>query len=150
SARNTRMRIMLEKEAFAALHERWLRVGYPFAQLVPSLGTALGSSGDRPSALAELMGIIVNDGRRIGLRRLGSLQFAEGTPGPTRCEPALLEQVQLLPPPVVAALRGALSAAVLDGTARRLQRVFTDADGMPLLVGAKTGSRDTRIHTVFR
>src|SRR5690606_13954014 len=112
SARNTRMRIMLEKEAFAALHERWRRVGYPFAQLVPSLGTALGSSGDRPSALAELMGIILNDGRRIGLRRLGSLHFAEGTHWETRFESAPLEQEQVLLPAVAAALRGALSAVV--------------------------------------
>lgn len=150
SARNTRMRIMLEKEAFAALHERWRRVGYPFAQLVPSLGTALGSSGDRPSALAELMGIILNDGRRIGVRRLGSLHFAEGTPWETRFEPAPLEQEQVLHPAVAAALRGALSAVVLDGTGRRLQGVFTDAEGQPLVVGGKTGTGDNRIHTVTR
>jgi hypothetical protein len=31
---------------------------------VPSYATAIGSSADRPLALAELMGIIVNDGQR--------------------------------------------------------------------------------------
>ena len=42
-------------------HQRWQKVGYPFDHLVPSLATALGSSGDRPAALSELMGIILND-----------------------------------------------------------------------------------------
>ena len=37
-------------------------LGYPFGALVPSYATAIGVSGDRPAALAELMGIIVNGG----------------------------------------------------------------------------------------
>src|SRR5690606_3369446 len=56
SARDSRIRIMLEVEAFTDIHRRWQRLGYPFEHLVPSLATALGSSGDRPAALAELMG----------------------------------------------------------------------------------------------
>ena len=40
-------------------------MGYPFSHLVPSLGTVLGASGDRPDALADLMGIILNDGLKL-------------------------------------------------------------------------------------
>jgi hypothetical protein len=49
-------------EAFVEIHTAWKRVGYPFGYLVPSFATAIGSSADRPAALAELVGIILNDG----------------------------------------------------------------------------------------
>ena len=150
SARNTRIRIMLEREAFAALHQRWQRLGYPFPYLVPSLGTALGSSGDRPSALAELMGIIQNDGKRMGVQRLVSLHFAADTPWETRLEHEPQAEEQVLHPEVAAALREVLSLVVLDGTGRRLQGVFTDAEGEPLEIGGKTGTGDNRIYTVTR
>ncbi len=65
NARDKRIRILLEVEAFLDLHQQWKKLGYPFDHLVPSYATALGSSGDRPAALAELMGIIVNDGVRM-------------------------------------------------------------------------------------
>lgn len=48
SARDSRIRTMLEIEAFLDIHQRWQKVGYPFDHLVPSLATAIGSSGDRP------------------------------------------------------------------------------------------------------
>ena len=62
----------------------WRRLGYPFDSLTPSYATALGASGDRPAALAELMGIIVNRGMRLPVERVGALQFARGTPYETR------------------------------------------------------------------
>src|SRR3546814_18184608 len=58
----------------------WQRLGYPFERLVPSYATSIGSSGDRPAALAELMGIIANDGMRLPTSRFERLRFAEGTP----------------------------------------------------------------------
>ncbi len=61
---------MLEIEAFLDIHQRWQKVGYPFDHLVPSLATAIGSSGDRPAALAELIGTILNDG--VACRPCGS------------------------------------------------------------------------------
>src|SRR5690606_36041321 len=147
-ARNVRIRSMLEREAFDDLHQRWQRVGYPFPHLVPSLGTALGSSGDWPSALAELMGIILNDGKRQPVRRINNLHFAAATPWETRFEPLSVEARQVLQPEVAAALRNALSAVVLDGTGRRLQGVFITAAGEPLAVGGKTGTGDNRSHTM--
>ncbi|VFT35579.1 glycosyl transferase family 51 [Pseudomonas aeruginosa] len=56
NARDKRIRILLEVEAFLDLHQQWKKLGYPFDHLVPSYATALGSSGDRPAALAELDG----------------------------------------------------------------------------------------------
>ncbi|EPN70589.1 hypothetical protein A234_23635, partial [Pseudomonas syringae pv. actinidiae ICMP 19101] len=47
-ARDSRVRTMMEVEAFLDIEQRWQRVGYPFDHLVPSLATAIGSSGDRP------------------------------------------------------------------------------------------------------
>ncbi len=55
----------------------------PFEHLVPSLATALGSSGDRPAALAELMGIIQNDGLRLPTRAHRHVSTSPSTP-PTR------------------------------------------------------------------
>ena len=87
NARDKRIRILLEVEAFLDLHQQWKKLGYPFDHLVPSYATALGSSGDRPAALAELMGIIVNDGVRMPTLRLEHLDFALGTPYETRFAP---------------------------------------------------------------
>ena len=43
SARDIRVRTMLEIEAFSDIHQRWQQLGYPFDHLVPSLATAIGS-----------------------------------------------------------------------------------------------------------
>ena len=71
---------LLEIEAFQELHRQWQRLGYPVASLTPSLATAIGSSGDRPAALAELMGTIVQGGVRYPSRLVTGLHFAAGTP----------------------------------------------------------------------
>ena len=75
-----RIRQMLELEAFLEIGRAWQRLGYPFESLTPSYASALGASGDRPAALAELMGIIVNKGMRLPIRKLQSLEFAQATP----------------------------------------------------------------------
>ena len=54
-AQDTRIGIMLEEDAFVHIQKRWARLGYPFDHLVPSYATAIGSSADRPGALAELL-----------------------------------------------------------------------------------------------
>ncbi|MGV3639272.1 MAG: hypothetical protein ACO1NZ_02060, partial [Adhaeribacter sp.] len=110
--------------------------------------TALGSSGDRPAALAELMGIILNKGLRQQKVRISRLHFAANTPYETvlRVPPVAGEQV--LAPEVAAAVREALSGVVDQGTARRLQGGFVLADGSPLRVGGKTGTGDNRLVAV--
>ncbi|WP_460427187.1 transglycosylase domain-containing protein [Azotobacter armeniacus] len=150
SARDSRIRTMVEVEAFLDIHQRWQRLGYPFPHLVPSLATALGSSGDRPAALAELIGIILNDGVRLPVVRIDSLEFAVDTPYETRLGLAPDRAHRVLAPEVAAALRGALAQVVENGTARRLQGSFRQADGTPLTVGGKTGTGDNRIQRVAR
>ncbi|MFP4138717.1 MAG: transglycosylase domain-containing protein [Halomonas sp.] len=147
-ARDSRIRTMLEVEAFLELHHRWERLGYPFDHLVPSLATALGSSGDRPAALAELVGIILNDGIRLPTRRLDSLHFAADTPYETRFVADGSRAQRVMAPEVAATLRRALSGVVEGGTARRLQGTFLLEDGTALALGGKTGTGDNRFETV--
>lgn len=60
SAQDKRLRELVELDAFAEVHRSWQRLGYPFESLTPSYASAIGASGDRPAALAELMGIIAD------------------------------------------------------------------------------------------
>jgi membrane peptidoglycan carboxypeptidase len=86
NARDSRGRTVLEIDAFSDIHRRWKNMEYPFDHLVPSLATALGSSGDRPAALVELIGIIINDGKRIPTYRFTKVEFARDTPYETIVE----------------------------------------------------------------
>lgn len=147
SARDSRIRIMLEVEAFLDIHRRWQNLGYPFAHLVPSLATAIGSSGDRPAALAELVGIIQNDGIRQPTARIDSLHFAADTPYDTLLVRNHNAGKRVMASEVAAALRSALADVVEAGTARRLLGSFTQANGQSLKVGGKTGTGDNRVET---
>ncbi|OYU07925.1 MAG: glycosyl transferase family 51 [Pseudomonas sp. PGPPP1] len=148
SARDSRIRTMLEIEAFLDIHQRWQAVGYPFDHLVPSLATAIGSSGDRPAALAELMGIILNDGVRPRVLRIDTLHFAADTPYETRVVNDPAPGKRVMPIEVAQALRGALSQVVDAGTAKRVAGSFKLADGTPLAMGGKTGTGDNRIEAI--
>ena len=148
SARDSRIRTMLEIEAFLDIHQRWQQVGYPFDHLVPSLATALGSSGDRPAALSELMGIILNDGVRLPVLRIDTLHFAANTPYETRLTNDPDKGMRVMPSEVATALREALSQVVDAGTARRVSGSFTLDNGTPLAMGGKTGTGDNRIESM--
>lgn len=145
SAQDSRIYTLLEVEAFLDIHSRWARLGYPFGQLVPSLATALGSSGDRPAALAELMGIIVNDGVRAPSRHINGLSLAGDTPWATAMALTSAQGERVMAPEVAAALRKALSEVVERGTARRLSGSFTGSQGEDLSPGGKTGTGDNRV-----
>jgi membrane peptidoglycan carboxypeptidase len=147
-ARDSRIRTMLEIEAFLDIHQRWQKVGYPFDHLVPSLATAIGSSGDRPAALAELIGTILNDGVRMPTLRIDSLHFAADTPYETRLINNPMVGKRVMPSEVAAAMREALSQVVDAGTAKRLAGSFKLADGSPLPMGGKTGTGDNRIEAI--
>jgi len=148
SARDSRIRTMLEIEAFLDIHQRWQAVGYPFDHLVPSLATAIGSSGDKPAALAELVGTILNDGVRQPTLRIDSLHFAADTPYETRLINDPNRGKRVMPSEVASALRGALSQVVDAGTAKRVSGSFKLADGTPLAMGGKTGTGDNRIEAI--
>ena len=143
-AQDIRIRSLLEVEAFEALHKDWKRLGYPFETLTPSYATAIGSSGDRPAALAELMGIIVNDGVRLPVVSLQKLHFAVGTPYETHFRPRPPQAEVLFPREVAQTLRKALGLVVERGTAVRLAGAIKYADGTPVPMGGKTGTGDHR------
>ncbi|HTT78171.1 MAG TPA: transglycosylase domain-containing protein [Stellaceae bacterium] len=140
---DVRIRILLEEDAFDKIVNNWRAVGYPFAHLVPSLGTALGASGDRPDALAKLMGIILNNGVRKPTVTIQHLQFAAGTPYETDLSPTGKPE-RVMPLAVAETVQRALLGVVADGTASRLRGAYTMPDGAPLLVGGKTGTGDNR------
>jgi membrane peptidoglycan carboxypeptidase len=149
-AQNRRIRTMLEREAFRRIHAQWQRTGYPFPSLVPSLATALGTSADRPTALAELMGIIASDGVRVPLRRIDSMRFAADTPYETLVAPAPASSEHVLRPGVWAVVRRGLGSTVEGGTASRARGALLHADGSPATVGGKTGTGDHRFKVMAR
>ncbi|MBL8224108.1 MAG: penicillin-binding protein [Chromatiales bacterium] len=150
AAQDRRIRTLVELQAYMEIHRGWQRLGYPFGYLTPSYGTALGSSADRPAALAELVGILLNDGLRLPTLRIDSLHFAADTPYETRFVASPASGERVLPAEVAAAARGMLASVVERGTGQRLRGVFTDADGRPLTTGGKTGTGDHRFQTYGR
>ncbi|MGE3496753.1 MAG: transglycosylase domain-containing protein [Candidatus Binatia bacterium] len=149
-AQHTRLRIATERDAFERMTPYWQRFGFPFDHLVPSLATAIGSSADRPAALADLMGIIVNDGVRLPMLRVTRLNWAAGTPYETELVPRTDLGVQVMQPEVARALRGVLADVVTAGTAARLAGAFKGAGGKAVSAGGKTGSGDNRFKTFGR
>ena len=147
NAQDKRIKGLLEVEAFLAIHRGWQRLGYPFPSLVPSYATALGSSGDRPTALAELMGIIQNGGDRLPTERVESLHFAESTPYEAHVQRRDREPLRVMRPEVAEVARRALIGVVEKGTAKRVFKAFERADGEVLTVGGKTGTGDNRRDT---
>jgi membrane peptidoglycan carboxypeptidase len=149
-AQDLRLRIRMEKEAFARMVPYWQRLGFPFKTMVPSYATAIGNSSDRPVALAELIGILVNDGARRPNTELSNIHFARGTPYETVFERKAEPGEQVLAPEVARAVKKAMAAVVESGTARRLSGVFKLSDGKLITVGGKTGSGDNRVETFNR
>jgi cell division protein FtsI/penicillin-binding protein 2 len=147
-AQNLRIRTELERRAFIGIHKAWKRLGFPFEALVPSLATAIGSSGDRPQALAELVGIIQNGGRRVPFLRVDALHFAEATPYETHFEPRGGQGEQVMQPEVATTLRKLMHSVVEGGTARRVNGVLKMEDGHSIEIGGKTGSGDNRYERV--
>ncbi len=142
---NVRISILLEQDAFHRIWEDWRHQGYPFDHLVPSLGTAIGASGDKPDALAKLVGIILNNGVLQTSVNLDRLDFATGTPFETDFISQPVPQ-QVLNPAVVQTLRRALLGVVQNGTAGAVAGAYKAPDGAVMQIGGKTGSGDNRYH----
>ncbi len=149
-AQDHRIRTLLERDAFMQIHYEWGRLGYPFSFLVPSYATAIGASADRPASLAELIGILLNDGVRYPTFRLKRLRFAEGTPYETVAVAKPSQGERVLEPEVAATVRQALVDTVESGTAKRAYAVFTDLNKQVIPVGGKTGTGDHRHKTFAR
>lgn len=143
-AQDQRIRALLEVEAFTEILRGWQRVGYPFENIVPSLGSSIGSSGDRPAALNELVGIVLNGGIRYPTYRVEELHFARGTPYETLMAREGVEGERVMAPAVATVLREAMIDVVEEGTARRARGAVRAPDGTVLPIGGKTGTGDNR------
>jgi membrane peptidoglycan carboxypeptidase len=144
NAQDVRIRSILKMEAFSGILQSWKRLGYPFDNIVPSLGTSIGSSGDRPAALAELIGIILNGGVRLPVFRIERLQFAKGTPYEVNLERRPQEGIRILSAEVAEVAREALRQVVETGTGRRIRGALIDGTGAVVSIGGKTGTGDNR------
>jgi len=144
---DVRIRGLIEEEAFDHLLQDWKRQGYPFGRLVPSLATAIGSSGDRPNALATLMGIILNDGVKQPTTDLERVHFAAGTPYDTEMAYRPEAPERVMSEQVAATLRRALTGVVGTGTATMVRGTYVRSDGTPLPIGGKTGTGDNRFES---
>jgi membrane peptidoglycan carboxypeptidase len=146
-AQDRAIRITLERDAFQPILASWRRVGYPYGDIVPSLGTAIGSSGDRPGALAELVGIIVNGGERRPPVRIEQVVLGADSPFEVTLRRKVAPIDAVLRPEVAAAVRAALSDVVANGTAAVLKTAVPDGQ---LALGGKTGTGDNVVRTVGR
>ncbi len=147
TVQNNNLLIQFEKEAFQRMTPYWQRMGFPFRRIVPSLATALGSSGDRPSALAELMGIILNNGTQRDNYSVEMLHMGQATPYETVFQITPSSGKRIMHPVVTKALQKILQLAVEAGTAVRARNTISGFDGSNIPVGGKTGSGDNRWET---
>ena len=147
SQQNVRIREITEEDAFGLLLQDWKQQGYPFGHLVPSLATAIGSSGDRPDALATLMGIILNDGVRQPAVDLEHVLLAADTPFETEMIYRPEAPTRVMSAEVAATLRRALTGVVDTGTAVRAPASSLGPDGKSLPIGGKTGTGDNRFES---
>ncbi|MGR9107178.1 MAG: transglycosylase domain-containing protein [Gammaproteobacteria bacterium] len=145
AAQKRHLRIKIERDAFARMTKYWKKLGYPFEQLVPSYATAIGSSSDRPAALAELMSILVNNGVRQPEVIIRRMEMGKATPYQTDFRRIELPGERILAPIVAKKARALLALVVEQGTARRVSGVYKYSDGAPIPVGGKTGSGDNRV-----
>ena len=141
-----------EADAFREIHRSWQRLGYPFASLAASYAIAIGSAADRPDQLAELAGIVLNDGIRYPVRRVEELHYAAGTPYETRLRLSPRSGERVLSSEIAAVVRSAMVAVVAEGrgTAQRAYGAVRAVDGSPLAIGAKTGTGNNRFRVVAR
>ena len=144
SAQDMRIRILLEMGAFLDIHRAWQRLGYPFDALVPSYATAIGSSADRPAALAELIGILVNNGYRRPMVRIEEIEAAASTPYEVSFSRRSQIGDKVLSTEITGFIRALLFDVVKKGTAIRGSRSFVRKDGTEIPLGGKTGTGDHR------
>jgi membrane peptidoglycan carboxypeptidase len=147
-AEDLRIRILLEEEAFQEIWRAWTRLGYPFERLVPSYATAIGVSGDTPGALAELMGVIVNQGMRYPHTAIQQLVFAENTPMETVLARQSRGGERVLSTEIASLVHEELLKVVEKGTARRACCGVPTGNGRVVPLGGKTGTGDNRVKTM--
>lgn len=146
ATQNRRIRHMIELRAYDEIGKSWRALGYPFDSITPSYGAAIGASGDRPAALAQLIGLVASDGEKLPTHSFESLDFARGTPYETRFVHAEAKPQPLVSPEITQVVRELLTSVVDGGTAKRLADGMTFPDGHALPVYGKTGTGDQRFN----
>ncbi|RDK00352.1 transglycosylase domain-containing protein [Paraburkholderia lacunae] len=146
ATQDRRIKRIVEQRAFDAIGKSWQALGYPFATLTPSYAAAIGASGDRPAALAQLIGVIANGGNKVPTESLTQLDFAKDTPYETHFKRAAVAPQQQLSPEITGVVRGLLRDVVTGGTARRLAQGMTFPNGQTFEVYGKTGTGDQRFN----
>lgn len=146
-AQDRRIRTILEMDAFAEIHVSWQRLRYPFKTLVPSYATALGSSGDSPRALSDLLGIVLGNGIRARTIMIDEWRFGADTAYDTTLTLAPVPGTRVLSPDIAALVRRDMIRVVERGSGRRAAGGVQLADGRILDVGGKTGTGDNRFRT---
>ena len=146
ATQDRRIRRMVEQHAYDAIGRSWQALGYPFSHLTPSYAAAIGASGDRPAALAQLMGVIANKGNQAPTQSLTELEFAKGTPYETRFVRATPQPTEAISPEIARVAQTLLRDVVAGGTARRLAGGITFPNGKTLEVYGKTGTGDQRLN----
>jgi cell division protein FtsI/penicillin-binding protein 2 len=114
---------------------------------VPSYATTIGVSGDTPAALADLMGILVNNGVRNPGVKIERLHFGESTPTETVMARQTAASQQVIAPEIAALVRKQLIGVVENGTGRRAHGGIVMPDGRIIPVGGKTGTGDNRLES---
>lgn len=150
ATQDRRIKRMVELRAFAEIGKSWRALGYPFATITPSYAAAIGASGDRPVALAQLVGTIANGGKILPVQTFSELEFAKGTPYETHFTRASTTPPTALSPEIVDVVHGLLRDVVLGGTAKRLAAGMTFPNGQTLDVYGKTGTGDQRFNVFAR
>ncbi|MEX3790584.1 transglycosylase domain-containing protein [Paraburkholderia sp. BR14374] len=146
ATQDRRIKRMVELRAFDAIGKSWQALGYPFASLTPSYAAAIGASGDRPAALAQLIGVIANGGNKVPTETLTQIDFAKDTPYETHFRRAVIAPQQQVSPEIASEVRMLLRDVVTGGTARRLAQGMTFPNGETLEVYGKTGTGDQRLN----
>lgn len=146
-AQNLRIKAILERKAFAEIHQTWRSLGYPFKTFVPTLATVIGSSADRPVNLAELTGIILNEGIYRPTIGIKALHFAQGTPYETHFAKTPDPEKRVMSPEEARVLKDALRQVVENGTARRIRDLSGHSSGTLIDIGGKTGTGDNQFRT---
>ena len=142
-----RIRTLTEQDAFREIYKAWKRQGYPFDSLVPSYATVIGVSGDTPAALADLMGVVVNNGVRNPSIKIERLHFGSSTPTETVMARRTAPGEQVIAPQIAALVRQQLIGVVENGTGRRAHGGIALPGGRIIAVGGKTGTGDNRLES---
>ncbi|EIM93830.1 hypothetical protein WQE_47374 [Paraburkholderia hospita] len=150
ATQDRRIKRMVELQAFEEIGKSWRALGYPFASLTPSYAAAIGASGDRPAALAQLIGTVANDGRALPTERIARLEFAKDTPYETHFAHAPAPARAVLAPEIADVVHRLLRDVVQGGTAKRFAGGMTFPDGRTLDVYGKTGTGDQRFNVFAR